>query len=297
MEIKVGGHYKLLKKIDSGSFGEIYKGLNTKTNTEVAVKLENLMSKYPQLLMEAKIMQHLLNDSTVADKGIPQVYHTATEGEFSLMVMELLGPSLESLFNQLGKRFTLKTTLMLADRMIRRVEYVHSKGFVHRDIKPDNFLIGAGTKSNRLYLIDFGLSKRYLVNGKHIKYEEGKSLTGTARYASLNTHLGIEPTRRDDMESIFFCMAYFLLGILPWQNLKAETKEEKYKRIMEKKMEYRPELLCKNLASELLQMLQHIRTLRYDEKPNYDLLRNLIKECMNHNNIENNNYFDWDKLE
>lgn len=191
MEIKVGGHFKLLKKIDSGSFGEIYKGINTKTNAEVAVKLEGLMSKYPQLLMEAKIMQHLHNDSTVADKGIPQVYHVSTEGEFNVLVMELLGPSLENLFTQVGKRFTLKTTLMLADRMIRRVEYVHSKGFVHRDIKPDNFLIGEGTKSNRLFLIDFGLSKRYMVNNKHIKYEEGKSLTGTARYASLNTHLGI----------------------------------------------------------------------------------------------------------
>jgi casein kinase 1 len=138
--------------------------------------------------------------------------------------MELLGPSLENLSGQLGKRFSLKTTLMLADRMLRRIEYVHSKGFVHRDIKPDNFLMGTGSKSAKLYLIDFGLSKRYISNGKHIKYEEGKALTGTARYASLNTHLGIEPTRRDDLESLFFCLTYFVLGVLPWQNLKAENK-------------------------------------------------------------------------
>lgn len=222
----------MLKKIDAGSFGEIYRGLNTKNNTEVAVKLENLMTKFPQLLMESKVMQHLLNDSTVVDKGIPAVYHTGTEGEFNILVMELLGPSLENLFNQLGKKFSLKTTLMLADRMIRRVEYVHSKGFVHRDVKPDNFLIGASQKANKLYIIDFGLSKRYQTNGKHMKYEDGKSLTGTARYASLNTHLGVEPTRRDDMESIFYCLIYFLLGILPWQNLKADNKDEKYKKIM-----------------------------------------------------------------
>jgi casein kinase 1 len=120
--------------------------------------------------MESKIIQHLLNDNTVTDKGIPHLYHTATEGEFNVMVMELLGPSLENLFSQFDKKFTLKTTLMLADRMIKRIEYVHSKGFVHCDIKPDNFLIGTSTKSNKLYLIDFGLSKRYLVNGKHIKY-------------------------------------------------------------------------------------------------------------------------------
>jgi serine/threonine protein kinase len=129
------------------------------------------MTKYPQLLMESKIIQHMLNDNTVADKGVPNIYHTATEGEFNVMVMELLGPSLENLFVQAEKKFTLKTTLMLADRMLRRIEYVHSKGFVHRDIKPDNFLIGASNKSNKLYVIDFGLSKRYLTNGKHVKYE------------------------------------------------------------------------------------------------------------------------------
>jgi hypothetical protein len=99
------------------------------------------------------------------------------------------------------------------------------------------------------------------------------------------------------MESIFFCIAYFILGVLPWQNLKADNKDEKYKRIMEKKTEYRPELLCKTMQPEMLLMLQHIRALRYDEKPNYDLLRNLIKEAMQHNGIENNNYFDWEKME
>lgn len=109
------------------------------------------------------------------------------------MAMDLLGKSLEDIYNDCGRRFSLKTVCMLGEQMVSRIEFIHSKSFLHRDIKPDNFLMGGLKKPNKVHIIDFGLAKRYIdKNGKHIPYKENKSLTGTARYASINTHIGIE---------------------------------------------------------------------------------------------------------
>lgn len=161
--------------------------------------------------------------------------------------MDLLGPSLEDLFNFCSRRFTMKTVLMLADQMISRIEFVHNKNFIHRDIKPDNFLMGIGRHCNKVFLIDFGLAKKYRDNRtrQHIMYREDKNLTGTARYASINAHLGIEQSRRDDMESLGYVSMYFNRGSLPWQGLKAATKKQKYEKISEKKMSTPVEVLCK----------------------------------------------------
>ena len=151
-------------------------------------------------------------------EGIPNVLWYGIEGDYKAMVMELLGHSLEDLFQYCGRKFTLKTVCMLADQMISRLEYMHTNNFIHRDMKPDNFLMGNGTKRSSVFLIDFGLSKRYkdAKTGEHIPYRDNKSLTGTARYASVNTHIGIEQARRDDMESIGYILLYFLKGSLPW---------------------------------------------------------------------------------
>ena len=128
---------------------------------------------------------------------------------------------------------------MLGDQMLQRIEFVHNNSFLHRDIKPDNFLMGANKNSHILYIIDFGLAKRFIdpKTGEHIPYRDGKSLTGTARYASLNTHIGQEQSRRDDIESIAFVMVYFLKGELPWQGVSGKDKDEKYKKIKERKID------------------------------------------------------------
>lgn len=183
---------------------------------------------------------------------------------------------------------------MLIDQMIARIEYVHNRNFIHRDIKPDNFCIGHNKTSNKIFLLDFGLAKRYIQrDGKHIPYREGKNLTGTARYASINTHLGIEQACRDDMESIGYVAMYFLRGMLPWQGLKANNKKDKYERIKEKKLTTSIEVLCKGYPVEFTKYLSQTRNLRFDERPNYTSMRNMFKELFQRNGYKYDYQYDW----
>ena len=158
MELRVARKFRVGPKIGSGSFGEIYAGTNVHTGEEVAIKLEPLKSKHPQLLYESKIYRVLQGGY-----GIPGVKWFGSEGDYNVLVIDLLGPSLEDLFNYCGKRFSLKTVLMLADQMIARLEFMHSRSYIHRDVKPDNFLIGTGTRKHVCHVIDFGLAKKYQV--------------------------------------------------------------------------------------------------------------------------------------
>lgn len=294
MELRVGKKYRLGKKIGSGSFGDIYLGTDVSTGEEVAMKLESTKSKHPQLVYEAKLYK-ILQGAV----GIPYIRWYGVEGSYNVLVMELLGYSLEDLFNRCGRRFSLKTVLMIADQILLRLEYVHSKSFIHRDIKPDNFLVGLGRRGNVIYAIDFGLAKRYRdpKTHVHIMYRENKHLTGTPRYASINNHLGIEQSRRDDLESLGYVFLYFLRGSLPWQGLRANTKKQKYQKIMEKKMATPIDLLCKGFPDEFRIYFEYCRALRFADKPDYAYLRRLFKDLALRSEIEYDGNFDWRTVE
>ncbi|KAM6966405.1 casein kinase I isoform 2-T2 [Tautogolabrus adspersus] len=323
MELRVGNRYRLGRKIGSGSFGDIYLGTDISVGEEVAIKLECVKTKHPQLHIESKIYKMMQGGV-----GIPTIKWCGAEGDYNVMVMELLGPSLEDLFNFCSRKFSLKTVLLLADQMISRIEYIHSKNFIHRDVKPDNFLMGLGKKGNLVYIIDFGLAKKYrdARTHQHIPYRENKNLTGTARYASINTHLGIgktpkilvveqinplrppggltlsflslytEQSRRDDLESLGYVLMYFNLGSLPWQGLKAATKRQKYERISEKKMSTPIEVLCKGYPSEFATYLNFCRSLRFDDKPDYSYLRQLFRNLFHRQGFSYDYVFDWNML-
>ena len=220
---------------------------------------------------------------------------------FHVMVMDLLGKSLEDLFQECHRKFDLKTVCHIASQMvstkncshslfcqIQRIQKVHEERIIHRDIKPDNFLIGAteSTKNN-VYIIDFGLAKCYKNSeGEHIPFRDGKNLTGTARYASLNTHIGYEQSRRDDLETIGHVLLYFLRGSLPWQGLPGRSKDEKYNNIKRKKKEVSIEELCLNQPVEFKEFMQYCRSLSFTADPDYRYILSLFDGCMERNGYD-----------
>ena len=279
------------KLLGKGSFGSIYIGTNKKTGEEVAIKVEQSSDEISQLKIEYKAYKIL-----EGGYGFPKVYDFYEDKRKNVLIMEMLGPSLEKLFNQRKKKFSLLTVIMIIEQILYRLEYIHSKNLVHRDIKPDNFLIGKGNNNKLIYVIDLGLSKKYKENktGLHIPYRDGKYLTGTARYASINTHLGVEQTRRDDIEALGYMMIYLIKGHLPWQGMVNSNPEKKYDKIKDLKIKIKLEELCQGLPKETIKFIQYARDMRYDDKPNYSYLRGLLRKIAFKNGLKMDyNKFDW----
>jgi len=262
--------------LGNGCFVEVWRGHIAQTSNKVAIKFEDLQNPAFQLQHEAEILKTLNKDGS--HQGIVQIFHYGTEGRYRCMVMELLGYSIEDRVAGCKGRLTVASTVLIADQVLRRIEFLHSKGIVHRDIKPENFMFGLGDKIHHLYLIDFGLSKKYWEGTRHVQPRTKLSLTGTARYASINAHKGNEQSRRDDLEAIGHMFMYFLRGSLPWSGLEAKTQEDKYRKIKEKKDAVPLTELCQGYPSAFKEYLVYARGLAFKDRPDYQRLRKLFQD-------------------
>lgn len=288
--VRLPVEYKRGHKIGAGSFGDVYIATDLTTGEDVAAKAEPINSKYPQLKNEARIY-HLL----AGGSGIPRVRYCGSEGDYNIIILDLLGRTLEDQFYHCGRSFPLKTVLLLADQLLGLAEFIHSRSVVSRDIKPENFLLGLGERANVVHMIDFGLAQRYRdpVTLQHYPYKDKLNLAGTARYASVNTHLGIEQSRRDDLESLGYVLLYFMRGTLPWQGLKVDNKMHKYAKILQIKRETPVEDLCAGLPAAFCTYVTYTRALQFDETPDYGHLRGLFRQLLAAQGASPGDVLEW----
>ena len=317
-EKKEYGDYICYKEqqIGSGSFGQVLYGVHKTKYLEVAVKIINSETSSEAINKEinfSKKLQKLI--------GFPIIYYTCVIEKKNIIVESLLGPSLDKLFKYCGRKFPLKTVCLIGKEMVKRLETMHEKGILHRDLKPNNLTWGNYNSSynnlsnhdlinnnnkldiNTIYLIDFGLSCSFYEDNystKHYKLKNGFNFVGTLRYASLNSHKGIRQSRRDDLESMIYILIYFLKGKLPWQDIKAKQKEERHKLIFEIKSKVTIESLCKDIPQEFAELLKYVKSLQFDEKPYYckfySFFHNLIDKLKYEPMQENNFSYIWEKL-
>ncbi|PYH46470.1 double-time [Aspergillus saccharolyticus JOP 1030-1] len=284
--IIVASRFKLLRYLGGGGYGEVFLAQDLETTTSIALKLEPLSTR--------NTLEHEnLIYTAIRGTGIPKVYlyHPRID-DYRLLAVELLGPTLEDLFNYCSREFSLKTVLMLADQLLVRMQHIHTAGYIHQDIKPENLLMGRGRKGSTLYINDFGLARRKVMASRNVRFWRGKmekSVVGTFVYASRAAHLRHCQTYRDDMECVGYTLVEFLKGKLPWDHL----DHSKHRPIGEAKQKITVEKLCEGLPDEFQRYFHHIYSLRYNEMPDYEWLRGLFRKLFARRRYEWDYVFDW----
>lgn len=280
-------------KLGNGHFGRTFKGISIKSKLEYAIKIEQNDILAPQLQKEYTLLRELRGQH-----GIPNVYYFKDHGQDKAMVIDLLGQNLEEVMkNTKQKCFSMKTVLMIGDQLLNILHCIHEKEVIHRDLKPENMAIGLRPRHSNIFLIDFGLSCKYInpKTNQHIQYRDKKPFVGTPMFASTHTHLGIEQSRRDDLESLGYILGYFALGELPWQKIKSKSKEDKLEKMMNIKCNIKDNngILSKELPGEFQLYFVNVFKLGFAEKPNYLLLRGLLNTAKSNLGEYIDNVFDW----
>ena len=281
--------YKIIKQLGKGSFGSIY--LVQYNNKLYAMKLENVKKGFFILEKEVEIMNYLYGPR------IPYVKSFGQCGFYNVLVMEALGKSLEELRQYSpNKKMTIPCVCKLSYQMIQILEHIHKKSFLHRDIKPENFLMGVGPNNKFLYVIDLGLSKTYRhpQTLAHVQRTKLKGMTGTARFASINTLSKYNQSRRDDLESLGYVIIYLIKGSLPWNDIKSINKDELYDRILKAKMRIGYEILCQNLPSEFEEYFKYVKAMTFEQEPDYNFLKNLFLNILKKTGGGMDYIYDWD---
>ena len=305
--------YKIIRKVGSGAFGNVYKVESLKEPNKIyAMKVEEGDAhKKDRLKLEYNFYRELNMNET--HPGIPKVFHfqrsliklpstddnpLEVEETKNIMIMEYLGPSLEKLFAFHHRNFSLKTILMIGIQCLQRLEFIHNNGIIHRDIKPDNFLIGSNNDTKLcIHLIDFGLSKKYinLLNYEFNPFKNTKTFTGTYRFCSLRSHKRLEQGRRDDLEALGYMIIYFFRKELPWQHIKDDPKKKEYRSNLIFKMKKNLPLteLCEGCPDFMVTYIKYCRLLKYTEVPNYYYLISLFIQEMNKHEYKLDYKYDW----
>lgn len=274
----ISNKYNLIEKISEGSFGSVFKAENIRTKENVAIKFEIKMDNIKSLKNEAKIYQYLGKIN-----GFPQLKMFGTTDKVNYLVIDLLGKSLSNTILHFNK-LSLKTTLIIGVQMINRIKVLHENQLLHRDIKPSNFLFGLEKDINKLYLVDFGFSKRYIYNGTHIQEKKLTKIVGSLNFVSLNIHNYIEPSRRDDLESCIYIMLTMLLGKLVWFDKSNLNDIYKLKEQI---------IQLEEVPSFIKILLNYVRKMKFDETPDYNYIINIIIETFKTNLFENDDKFEW----
>ena len=278
--------YKTIKKLGEGSFGKVYKAIYN--NEYYALKMEDPSINHSLLETEAKILEYLQGPN------IPKFEKYGYNKQYNILVMELLDKSLDDILYKL-KTFTVKSTAMIGYQIINILKYIHNMHIIHRDVKPDNFVMGRKEFNATLYIVDFGLAKKFRSSRtlKQLPLTKRKGLTGTARYASINALQGYEQSRRDDLESAGYTLMYFLRGNLPWQNIKVKNKKEKYKKILCIKREISSKVLGQNFPVEFAEILDYFKNLQYTEDPDYDMCCQKLLIVLQKEKTKLDYIYDW----
>ena len=280
--------YEIIRKLGKGSFGLVYLGKIINSNNFVAVKFEPKNQIEHILERESYLLYYLRGF------GIPEVITFGHNSKYNVLVQTLLGNSINDIFFQYNKKFSMKDCCMIGLQMLDRLEYIHSKYIIHRDIKPDNFLVGKEDES-LIYLIDFGLAKKYMSSrtGKHVKFSINKKWSGTSRFASANSLRGVVQSRRDDLESLCYILLFIMKGNLPWDNVFGYSENDDILLIYKIKKFMSPDLLFFNLPKETSEFFKYCKKLDFDKKPDYNYLRSLLLKILNNQNDKNDLYFSW----